>query len=261
MLSFHRVHPIDRRADDIRQRPHFLITVTGSEEWAPPVREVSAFLYDLNLLYEIARLATDPAYRHYGFSFRVWTRNNRKLSAQDRLIVQRLRLESPLDLSLLLPFVPKAVEAIRALVGTAKELSGWRVDKRRKIAEAEKTEIEVAEAKAKRDASGLPPERRELAVPPAGVLKPNEDDASLIRLMPAPDISIAEAVKALKDLPAGVPITIRTHLRERDAGRYFDQTSKRLEKSVIRIREITTEIIVPPPPIDTGSSSKADGSS
>jgi len=105
---------INRPTYDIRQRPHLLIAVTGSEESEPPVRDVSAFLYDLNLLYEIARLATDPSYRHYTFSFRVWTRNNRPLSAQDQLIVHKLRLESPFDLSLLLPFVPKAVEAIRA---------------------------------------------------------------------------------------------------------------------------------------------------
>src|ERR1019366_6569633 len=121
---------IDRPTYDIRQRPHFLIAVTGSEESEPPVRDVSAFLYDLNLLYEIARLATDPSYRHYTFSFRVWTRNNRPLSAQDQLIVHKLRLESPFDLSLLLPFVPKAVEAIRSVVGIAKELAGWRADTR-----------------------------------------------------------------------------------------------------------------------------------
>jgi len=121
---------INRPTYDIRQRPHLLIAVTGSEESEPPVRDVSAFLYDLNLLYEIARLATDPSYRHYTFSFRVWTRNNRPLSAQDQLIVHKLRLESPFDLSLLLPFVPKAVEAIRSVVGIAKELAGWRADTR-----------------------------------------------------------------------------------------------------------------------------------
>ena len=258
---------INRPTYDIRQRPHFLIAVTGSEESEPPVRDVSAFLYDLNLLYEIARLATDPSYRHYTFSFRVWTRNDRPLSAQDQLIVHKLRLESPFDLSLLLPFVPKAVEAIRSVVGIAKELAGWRADTRKKNAETERAEIEVAEVKAKHDEHRLaPPEKRTLTEPQTGALKlVSEDDIALTRLFTAPDdfsyADVAEAVKALKELQAGVPTTIRTHLREREAERYFDQASKRLEKSVIRIREITTEIIVPPPQVDKGNSSKTGGSS
>jgi hypothetical protein len=48
------------------------------------------------------------------------------------------------------------------------------------------------------------------------------------------------------ELPPGIPITIHKQLREREAEEYHDRATRRLEKSVIRTREVKFEIVVPP---------------
>src|SRR6266478_531695 len=76
--------------------PYFRLRLTGSEESFPSLLDVSSFLYDLNLLYEISRLATDPKYRNFSFSNFVFYRRGRPLEGSDRLYVQSLSHGSPI---------------------------------------------------------------------------------------------------------------------------------------------------------------------
>jgi integrase len=50
------------------RKPHFRIRIAGPDVSYPSLLDVSSFLYDFNLLYEITRLATDPRYSDFRFS-------------------------------------------------------------------------------------------------------------------------------------------------------------------------------------------------
>lgn len=108
---------------------YFLIRVEGKDDY-PRVQEVSGFLYDFNLVYEISRLATDPKYSDYRFSRSVWYRTRKPLVEQDRLHVDRLQLGSPLIF----------------LVALAVSCLSWKWRKRSSVKIMERTYEERAQA-------------------------------------------------------------------------------------------------------------------
>jgi hypothetical protein len=96
---------------EIRGGRFFVIEVKG-QGFAPALAELSAFLYDLNLAYEISRLATDPTYEGYEFSRSVWYRTRKPLREQDRLHVASLSLGSPLHMMDVLAATTVAVPSL-----------------------------------------------------------------------------------------------------------------------------------------------------
>lgn len=66
------------------------IVIRGTDAPDPTLLDVTSFLYDLNLVYEIGRLATDPRYEDYQFSPYTLFRDGRPLRYNERLIVQKL---------------------------------------------------------------------------------------------------------------------------------------------------------------------------
>jgi hypothetical protein len=125
--------------------PYFRIHIVGSEETFPTVLDVSSFLYDLNLLYEIARLATDPNYSKFRFSRFVYFRTGRPLKEQDRLRIQSLRQESPLALVAVLTAVPVAIGAVWGVVQIVEKIANAPLNRRKLKAEVEKLERENRE--------------------------------------------------------------------------------------------------------------------
>jgi hypothetical protein len=76
------------------------IHLRAKELEIPTLFQITNFLYDVNLIYELARLATDPRYEDFRFSRYAYFRDGRPLRDEDRLRVFKLTQESPLDLIL-----------------------------------------------------------------------------------------------------------------------------------------------------------------
>lgn len=126
--------------------PYFLIRLTGSEGKFPSLLDISSFLYDLNLLYEITRLAADGKYYDFKFSDEVLFRNGRPLDGHDRLHVQSLRQESPLLLAAAVTVAGGAIAGIWALVQIVEKIANAPLNRRKLMAEVEKLERENREA-------------------------------------------------------------------------------------------------------------------
>jgi hypothetical protein len=117
----------------------------GKEDQYPLLLDVSAFLYDFNLLYEFARLGIDPEYSGYTFSREYsWNRNNRPLTEVDRLRVVQLRHESPILLVTALAAAPLAVAAIWGIVQTIEKISNWPINREILKLQRDKLRAEVA---------------------------------------------------------------------------------------------------------------------
>jgi len=76
-----------------------ILRIRATAEAAPDISDVGLFLYDLDSLYEMARLAFDPEYKGYHFSRFSLYRNGRPLAPRDKLLVRRIHLASPLEVT------------------------------------------------------------------------------------------------------------------------------------------------------------------
>src|SRR5258708_13590381 len=75
------------------EQPHFWIYLKCEEETLPRLVDVDAFLHDLNVLYEISRVATDANYDNYPVSQLTAQRGDRLLvhiRDEDRLYMQTI---------------------------------------------------------------------------------------------------------------------------------------------------------------------------
>jgi len=126
--------------------PYFRIRLTGSEESFPSLLEVSSFLYDFNLLYEISRLATDPRYRDFKFSRFVFYRGGRPLDGRDRLYVQSLSHGSPIVIVGVVTAVVTGIGGVWGIIQIADKVTNARLNRRKLRAEVEKLERENREA-------------------------------------------------------------------------------------------------------------------
>ncbi|MBE0411408.1 MAG: hypothetical protein IBX69_16925 [Anaerolineales bacterium] len=61
--------------------------------------EVGLFVFDFDSLYEMVRLTVDPKYASFNFSRFALYRNAKRLSNEDKLYVQLLRLASPMEMA------------------------------------------------------------------------------------------------------------------------------------------------------------------
>lgn len=105
--------------------PVFQIRILTTEPKFPGLGDVTSFLYDLNLLYEILRLAIDSNYKDFQFSSRVGYRNGRtRLDNRDRLHIQSLRMDSPMDFVAFLQVfqLPITLTAIAAFIGSVEKI-------------------------------------------------------------------------------------------------------------------------------------------
>ena len=215
---------------------YFNIRLTAGEEPFPTLVDVTNFLYDFNILYEIARLTTDPAYSDFRFSHFVFYRKGRPLDLSDRLRVQSISLGSPLVIVAVLAAVPAAVGAVWGLVQIADKLTNAPLNRRKLKAEVEKLERENLLASTTSD--------NELAgwVKPKRAIHFEEDENVPEGQKPARNneqerIPLDRVIETTEDF--------RRVLRIRESETYYDQVANQLERSSIRIRELEIEVIVP----------------
>ena len=125
-----------------REPQYLAITVEGKEGY-PPLQEVSSFIYDFNLVYEISRIASDPSYQRYKFSRFIWNRNGRRLKDSDRLHVVSLELGSPFLLETAVVLVGGAITAVWGLVQISERIADWQVNREKNRLELEKLRREL----------------------------------------------------------------------------------------------------------------------
>jgi hypothetical protein len=179
------------------------ITLIGREEETPDLFDVVNFLYDFNVAYEIARLATDPEHQSFRFSHFVFYRNGRPLRKNERLRLAKLEHGSPTKLVGRLTATSLAVGALWGIVQIYCKIEDHPLEHRKLAAEARKVELEVLELETKNRSYD-----------------------------PAYRPHVISNEKEFQDL-----------LLDRGASGYFDQAVKRLEKSPVRIEEIEIRLV------------------
>lgn len=112
------------------------------------LRETVNFLYDLNVAYELARLASDRRYSDFTFSHNVWMRNGRPLEREAQLRVVTLRETSPIELIVAIGAISvSALTSIWLLVQIIEKAYNLPMARRKLVAETEKAERENRLAK------------------------------------------------------------------------------------------------------------------
>jgi hypothetical protein len=124
------------------------LIVRASESATPTLLDVSGFLYDFNLGYELSRLATDERYDNFRFSNFALFRNGRPLRDEDRLRVSKLSHQSPIELQTVVIGVPAAVGAFWGIVQIVEKISNWRLNR-------EKLEQDIIKLRRENRAAGF----------------------------------------------------------------------------------------------------------
>jgi hypothetical protein len=132
-----------------RDQSVFELRLHTSEESLPGLIDIASFLYDFNLLYEISRLAVDPKYRNFKFSRYVYFRNGRPIDPEDSLYVQKLILESPLDVALWGEVSVEALGALYTLILAIERVANFSLSR-------EKLRLEVGKLRAEESARTAP---------------------------------------------------------------------------------------------------------
>src|SRR5262249_42989924 len=107
----------------IENSPVFLIRLQGEAAEAYPLLvDVSSFLYDFNLAYEVPRIVTDQRYSGFVFSRPPWPS---PLPDEDRIRIVSLQEHSPLIFLAAVAAAPAAVGAIWGLVQIVDKIMNW----------------------------------------------------------------------------------------------------------------------------------------
>lgn len=132
-----------RRADDLG-RQFFRIHLVGEEGAYPDLLGVSTFLLDLTTTYEVVRLGLDdPDHEFTRFTL---YRNRQRVRPDEKLLLESLRHESPLDLTALFLATGSGVGTLWVLVQIIDKIWNMKLNHRKLRAEVEKLERENARA-------------------------------------------------------------------------------------------------------------------
>ena len=124
-------------------RPYFRIQAFCGEEMFPLLLDISNFVYDLNLIYELSRLAVDPKYSGFKFSGNATYRRGRPILDDDRLRVEQISYKSPIALVLLLTISGGgALAGVWTFIQILEKVSNFQLNRRKLKAEVEKLERE-----------------------------------------------------------------------------------------------------------------------
>jgi hypothetical protein len=188
--------------------PHFRIHILAEEEERfPKLLDMYAFLHDFNLLYEISRVATDPNYDNFTFPQLVRPRLEglfTHLRDEDRLRVERMTKESPMELVTVLAAVPVAVGSIWGVVQILEKVVNFRLNRKKLREEVRKLERENAQ--------------------PNNQLPPVDDAENSVFLFENPNF-------------------LESRLEERGAIEYYRMVSNRLVRAKIEIVEVRIDLM------------------
>jgi hypothetical protein len=108
---------------------YFELAVRGAEREYPTLIDVSSFLYDWNLLYEFSRIVVDPRYADFKFSRFSVDRGAKRIRPEDRLEVQRLRVESPIELITIVAAVSAVATTLWVMTQTVEKIANFRLNR------------------------------------------------------------------------------------------------------------------------------------
>jgi hypothetical protein len=124
------------------------IVVQTEEDELTETREIARFLWDLDALYSVIRLATDKSYGTFRYSAATAYRRTFPLRPEDRLRVRRLTHESPLSLEMILTDGYQALVAIGAFAFVIQKFRKGEADRRYVEAQTRKTDAETRQVEA-----------------------------------------------------------------------------------------------------------------
>jgi hypothetical protein len=204
-----------------------VITFRGAERDEIEFRDIVNFLWDLNLVYEISRLAVDPRYRGVRITRQVFQRNGRPLYSEDRLRLIELSKESPLKLKLAIAAVPAAAAALWAIVQTAQTIENWPLQRAKLEAEVLKTQLEVKKLYEEQHPPMLivPDELKQLPMKSGAAIRP-------------PRQTIISTPKPQTELKK-----FERRVARRDASAELEAVNNRLARSPVRIEDVEIEIV------------------
>jgi hypothetical protein len=104
---------------------YFRIAIRGNGEDYFALADLAYFMHDSNLLYEFSRIIVDPKYAEYQFSRFSTYRNRYRIDEVDMLRVERLRIESPLELIAVVAAFPSTATAIWVLVQAVEKIANF----------------------------------------------------------------------------------------------------------------------------------------
>ncbi|HEX8266376.1 MAG TPA: hypothetical protein VF596_13310 [Pyrinomonadaceae bacterium] len=204
---------------------HIEIRFIATENRSVTINEVGLFLYDLAILYELVRLVVDPKYKDFKFSRFALYRNRRRLKPKDRLYVQKIKQESPLEVAILIGTTTvSALSAVWVFVQLTEKIYNFRLNREKLEVDLEKASLDIEKAKLDIEKATLDKNKTELEL-----RKLEREELSLSK-QSSPIISLAEAEK---------------HLEERNAIRLIKSVERKLERSPLQIRELDLKVINP----------------
>jgi hypothetical protein len=181
----------------------YRLEVDCEEDSYPKLRDVTAFLFDFNLLYEIPRFELDAKYGDRQIAAnQLRYRGGIKLDEEDQLTVEALRHDSPLQFTVVAGATAASAAALWTVVQAVFAIRNAGLNREKLQLEVDKIRLEVAKSfsEAKK-----------------------RDEPLLI------DRGTLEAIEG--------------RLRQRDVENTRQRIINRLNKNSIRIREVTFEAI------------------
>ena len=235
--------------------PYFLISLAAKERSLAALLDISGFLYNVNLVYEIARLATDRKYDKYTFSTTSFYAGRRPLKPNDRLRVVRLSSESPLDLLAYLPGEITAAGAVFALALAVARIAKGSVDlaktvseirkltaERRKLdAEARKFDAEAHKLESETRRNEAEARRLEREIPDQRQL-PEQDQMRVLE----PETWVVTPERTIIAAPFTTEKRLEQRLSRREALTWFNRASNRLGRSGVEIESFRVEVATDP---------------
>jgi hypothetical protein len=211
--------------------------------------QFSRFLYEFNSLYEVCRLVIDPRYREFQFPEYTFHRQKSPLDPHHRLLVDRIRQESPWQLAVSALADPHMIAAAAGLltwlgkgllIGTAYtwlldqekkrvEIQKIKQDLRKGDIEIEKSNLELEKIRHEIESLKLGNEekRRGLILPePSGVIE-------------IPSRSALELVSAEVD-----PRALQRKLDKRGATKFAERSAHILQSLDFKSDKVEAEFVV-----------------
>jgi hypothetical protein len=133
------------QANEYPSQDLYELSLKGNEPDDVSMADVSAFLYDLNLLYKITRLTLDERYQR--FSFRddrdsIYPRRSRILADEHQLRVIKLTLSSPVELVTAVAVAAGVATVVGTFVGALIKLYNLPLERENKVLDRDIKQLE-----------------------------------------------------------------------------------------------------------------------
>ena len=184
---------------------YYQISLRGDEGDYPSLIDISSFLYEFNLLYEFTRLIVDPRYGDYIFSRFSGYRNAKRVVPEDQLLVEHLRVESPIALTVAVVLTIPSAAAIWALTQAFERIANFRINR----------DI----LRIQRDASCI---QRDILELQRDNLRRESASADASALLRFPETDEA----------------FREQIRSRDAEHYFRRVEEHLQRGPVQVKKM-----------------------